>query len=362
MRSRTPWKRRTCGPEDIDLLIYCGVGKGFLEPANAYFYAQKLGMTASCFDIVDACMSWIRALEISYEFFKSGRYKHIMIANGEFNIYRGFPDNFKIRDLRMVEYTFPTYTIGEAASATVLSSSDDVWKFAYKSIPALADLCTIPLDGYENFVEPSKRVGMNGLNNFVSYGRELFDAARKYLAPLVKELVEDLNYPDIYFPHAASDAAYLAASKDHSLPVEKMFAEVFPNYGNLVSASIPVGMDMALKSGRLQRGSKVGILPGKRRHGVQRGTVRVLGRGRGDRARCRSPARTSGWRCSRGERRGFAGAKAASFSTTSRNDRRHPKACRSPSRPADTPPAARLRSCSSAEKRCTCDRSSTSLS
>jgi acyl-CoA:acyl-CoA alkyltransferase len=247
--------------EDIDLLMYCGVGKGFLEPANAYFYAQKLGMTASCFDIVDACMSWIRALEISYEFFKSGRYKHIMIANGEFNIYRGFPDNFKIRDLRMVEYTFPTYTIGEAASATVLSSSDDVWKFAYKSIPALADLCTIPLDGYDNFVEPSKRLGRNGLYNFVSYGRELFDAARKYLAPLVKELVEDLNYPDIYFPHAASDAAYLAASKDHSLPIEKMFAEVFPNYGNLVSASIPVGMDMALKSGRLQRGSKVVFCP-----------------------------------------------------------------------------------------------------
>lgn len=248
-------------PEDIDLLMYCGVGKGFLEPANAYFYAQKLGMTASCFDIVDACMSWIRALEISYEFFKSGRYKHIMIANGEFNIYRGFPDNFKIRDLRMVEYTFPTYTIGEAASATILSPSDFEWKFAYKSIPSLADLCTIPLDGYDNFVEPSKRLGRNGLHNFVSYGRELFDAARKYLAPLVKELVQDLNDPDIYFPHAASDAAYLAASKDHSLPVEKMFAEVFPNYGNLVSASIPVGMDMALKSGRLKRGSKVVFCP-----------------------------------------------------------------------------------------------------
>ena len=26
-------------PDDIDLLIYGGVGKGFLEPANAYFYA-----------------------------------------------------------------------------------------------------------------------------------------------------------------------------------------------------------------------------------------------------------------------------------------------------------------------------------
>ena len=248
-------------PKDIDLLIYCGVGKGFLEPANAYFYAQKLGMDASCFDIVDACMSWIRALEISYEFFKSGRYRHIMIVNGEFNMHHGFPDNLKIRDLRQVAYTFPTYTIGEAATATILSASDHEWRFAYKSLPDLADLCTIPLSGWDNFVEPSKRLGRNGLYNFVSYGKELFDAARQHLGPLVKELVQDLNDPDIYFPHAASDNAYLAASKVHGLPTEKMFAEVFPKYGNLVSASIPVAMDMALKSGRLQRGSKVVFCP-----------------------------------------------------------------------------------------------------
>jgi acyl-CoA:acyl-CoA alkyltransferase len=248
-------------PEDIDLLMYCGVGKGFLEPANAYFYAQRMGMNASCFDIVDACMSWIRALEISYEFFKCGRYKHIMIVNGEFNMHHGFPDNLKIRDLRQVAYTFPTYTIGEAATATILSASDIEWKFKYKSLPSLADLCTIPLSGWDNFVEPSKRLGRNGLYNFVSYGKELFDAARLHLGPLIKELVGDLDDPDIYFPHAASDNAYLAAGKLQGLPIEKMFAEVFPKYGNLVSASIPVAMDMALKSGRLQRGSKVVLCP-----------------------------------------------------------------------------------------------------
>jgi 3-oxoacyl-[acyl-carrier-protein] synthase III len=247
--------------DDIDLMIYCGVGKGFLEPANAYFYAQKMRMSCSCFDIVDACMSWIRALEISYEFFKSGRYNHIMIVNGEFNSHHGFPDNFKVKDLRQVEYTFPTYTIGEAASATILSKSDDEWQFAFKSLPELADLCTIPLEGFDNFVEPSKRLGRNGLYNFVSYGREMFDAARRYLTPLVKQLVGDLNDPDIYFPHAASDAAYLSASKEMSLPVDKMFAKVFPSYGNLVSASIPVGMHMAITEGRLKRGNKVVFCP-----------------------------------------------------------------------------------------------------
>ncbi len=245
----------------IDLLIYCGVGKGFLEPANAYFYARAFGMHCSCFDIADACMSWIRALEISYGFLKTGRYRTVMIVNGEFNLHHGLPDNFRVKNLRQIEYTFPTYTIGEAATATIVTASDAEWKFTYRTLPELCDLCTIPLDGYEAFVDPSQRYAKNGARNFVSYGREMFAHAARVLAPLVQEVVGDLDGPDIYFPHAASDAAYLAAGKRIGLPQDKMYAKVFPAYGNLVSASIPTAIDMALKEGRLKRGHKVVFCP-----------------------------------------------------------------------------------------------------
>jgi 3-oxoacyl-[acyl-carrier-protein] synthase-3 len=46
-----------------------------------------------------------------------------------------------------------------------------------------------------------------------------------------------------------------------SLPIDKMFAKVFPSYGNLVSASIPMGMHMALREGKLNRGNKVVFCP-----------------------------------------------------------------------------------------------------
>ncbi len=247
---------------DIDLMIYCGVGKGFLEPASAYFYANAMGMSCACFDICDACMSWIRALEISYEFFKSGRYRNIMIVNGEFNVHHGLPDNFKVKDLKQIEYTFPTYTIGESATATIVAASDKEWKFTFKTLPELSDLCTIPLDGYESFVDnPNHRLNKNGLSNFVSYGGKMFDSAREHLAPLVRDTVGDMNGPDIYFPHAASDTAYLSAGKDIGIPSEKMYAKVFPAFGNVVSASIPMGMDMAIKEGRLRRGDKVVFCP-----------------------------------------------------------------------------------------------------
>ena len=248
--------------EDIDLLIYCGVGKGFLEPASSYFYAKTLGINPSCFDICDACMSWIRALEIAHNFLKTGQYKNVMVINGEFNAYdHGFPENFKIKNIRQAEYTFPTYTIGEAASTTILTASDQEWQFNFLSKPELADLCTIALDGYQDYVEPNEKHGLNGIYKFVSFGADMFSNAENFLGELVIKCIKDRLEPNIYFPHAASSNAYLMQVDNVGIPKEKMFAEVFPTYGNLVSASIPAGMDLAIKQKKLNRGDRVVFCP-----------------------------------------------------------------------------------------------------
>jgi len=247
---------------DIDMLIYCGVGKGLIEPANAYFYAHEMGMkNTNCFDVVDACMSWIRALEMAYSFQKARKYRNIMVVNGEFNFHHhGYPDVFKIQNLRQIEYTFPSYTIGEAASATILSPSEQKWSFSFLSVPELCDLCTIPLKGYKSYLNGSKRIGLHGLNNFVSFGGMLFKNANEYLLTLAREVIPDFDKPKLYFPHAASSEAYNLASKNIVSP-EKMYTRVFPRYGNLVSASIPAGLDLALKEGLLNRGDHVVFLP-----------------------------------------------------------------------------------------------------
>ncbi|MES0489315.1 MAG: 3-oxoacyl-[acyl-carrier-protein] synthase III C-terminal domain-containing protein [Leptospirales bacterium] len=248
--------------EDIDLVIYCGVGKGFIEPANAYFYAKMFDLKASCFDICDACMSWIRALEIAHQFLQTGRYKNIMIVNGEFNAYEhGYPELFKIKDLKQIKYTFPTYTIGEAATATIVGQSDAKWTFDYISRPEYADLCTIPLDAYADFVPHSDRLGLTGPGNFLSFGHEMIEHATVYLQQLVKDVIKDYSVPDIYFPHAATSTAYLLGGVDLGIDREKMYTEVFPTYGNLVSASVPVGINHAIEGGRLNRGDKVVLFP-----------------------------------------------------------------------------------------------------
>ncbi len=250
-------------PNDIDLLIYCGVGRGFLEPANAYFYANAMGMKHThCFDIVDACMSWIRALEISYQYIRSGTHKHIMIVNGEFNAYEhGLPEVFKIKNLKQATYSFPAYTIGEASTATILTPSDQTWEFNYRSFPEMCNVCTIPLEGHSNYVEKHEYHGLNGLYKFVSFGGKLFEHASNNLTPFVKDVVKNLDEPRIYFPHAASDLAYLASSNSIGINNGKMYTKVFPTIGNVVSASVPAGITMALKEDILKRGDKIVFCP-----------------------------------------------------------------------------------------------------
>ena len=150
-------KKARMEKNDIDLLIYCGVGKVVLEPANAYCFANKLGMKCPCFDIADACMSWVRALEIAHEFIKSKNYKTIMIINGEFNSHYGFPNSFKITSMKQLRYTFPAYTIGSAASATIVTESTNEWTFKYKTVPELFDLCMIPVVEYKDYLTLSER-------------------------------------------------------------------------------------------------------------------------------------------------------------------------------------------------------------
>ena len=68
---------------DIDILIYCGVGKGFIEPSNAYLYAKEMQMDkAEGFDVVDACMSWTRAIQICQKFLKAKTCERIMVVTG----------------------------------------------------------------------------------------------------------------------------------------------------------------------------------------------------------------------------------------------------------------------------------------
>jgi len=239
---------------DIDLIIYVGVSKGFVEPANAYLIARDSGFHRSeCFDITDACMSWARALNLVDSLFKTGDYTNAMIVNAEFNLTNNNYGNYRLGSRSEIEYSMPGFTIGEAATATIVSKSPDLFVFRFHSKPELADKCMIPTKAYKSFCGLSVAGNMSGVEAFTSYGKVLHDHAGLELPKVIDHI--DTSQVDIVFTHASSktdwqeycDRAGLGDKVHH----------IYHETGNLVSASIPAAMDSAIMSGRLKRGDRV---------------------------------------------------------------------------------------------------------
>jgi len=246
-------------PEHIELFIFVGIGRGFLEPGNSHMMASTLGFkNAECFDVVDACMSWTRAMSIADSLFKSGQYRNAMIVNAEFNMLNGgplYPANFNLKNQAQLEYTLPSFTIGEAATATLIVANEpDNFSFAFRGKPEASDLCTIPIPGYEGFCHPTDRIGANGDMRFTSFGHELHKNSDE-----ITEVLSKLPVPkseiDIVFTHASSKAAWHGYGVRAGID-DKIY-HIYPETGNLVSASIPAAISLARDSGRLNRGDRV---------------------------------------------------------------------------------------------------------
>ena len=251
-------KKANLKKNDIDLLIYVGIGKGFLEPGNAYLVAQSLGMKkVRCFDVTDACMSWITSMQIVDSLFKAGAYKNAMIINGEFTVQGGcLFKSFALQNEKQLEYTFPSFTVGEGATCTILSPNDpDNFDFCFSSRSDLADLCVIPLPEYENYCTLTKKTAKNGKMKFTSYGFDLHEAAEIETIKLFNKASLNNKDINIVFTHASSKTEWQKYANIAGIG-DKVY-HIYQKTGNLVSASVPAAINFALEDKILKKGDKI---------------------------------------------------------------------------------------------------------
>lgn len=251
-------QRAKMSKNDIDLLIYVGIGKGFAEPANSYMVAQALGMNkARCFDITDACMSWSTALQIADSFFKAGAYKNALVVNAEFTVNAGpLFKNFQLKHPDQLKYTFPSFTIGEAATATVLLPEEpDNFKFCFASRPDLADLCVIATDYHDEYCHMTEKTAKNGAGYFTSFGSEMHESGSIELEKLFNDFIFNKDLIDIVFTHASSKTEWTKCAQE--VGIDKKIYHIYQKTGNLVSASLPAGIALAFMDGKLKEKSNI---------------------------------------------------------------------------------------------------------
>ena len=242
-------------PADLDFIIYAGVNRGWLEPSSAALVQREYAATnAVCFDIMEACASWLRAIQVAQAFFHSGTYRLGMIVNCECAL-----EHLATYDLATAkdpEAAFAGFTIGEAATATIVSKFDDGDLYVtMRSLGEYCDLCMIPLANAGSYLKTYDPAA-HPPGRFYSQSKALFQTTIQHLVDAYRgDAVLQQRQHDIYFSHAASAHAGEKTREVLNIPAERWYC-THSRFGNTVAASVPLGMSAAIDDGRLRRGMK----------------------------------------------------------------------------------------------------------
>jgi 3-oxoacyl-[acyl-carrier-protein] synthase-3 len=246
-------------PKDVDLLIFTGMSKAFVEPATGHVLRHELGLVnANVIDTQDACTSFIKSMEIANSHIKSGAYKTVLIAAGE----RSYDwADFTCKTIEDLAWKFGSLTIGDAAGAMVLQSTDDPeytqenrhMRFYFKIADGTFLTCHIGLN---------YRFGTRYRLN--SHSSRLINTGLQMVMELLFEILEQdlwkgIEYDNLFIHDIGKiiDDMVLPMIRQANICVPDTYKSFFPKYGNIASATLPVSLYLAKQDGRLKRGNLV---------------------------------------------------------------------------------------------------------
>lgn len=246
--------------EEIDLIICTTISPDHEFPGTGCFLQGKLGMPGiPALDVRQQCSSFSYALAQADAFIRMGMYKKILITACEIQS-KALDFSTEGRDV--------TVLFGDGAAALVVVATevkDPMKESCILSNHLHADgsfakelWLQAPGSSYPEFMIPEMmerredHPKMNGKLVFVHAVTKMPEAVKEALA-FNNLSISDI---DLFVFHQANIRINEATAKALGIPEEKIFNTI-ENYGNTTTATIPLGLDAAVKQGKLKPGMLV---------------------------------------------------------------------------------------------------------
>jgi 3-oxoacyl-[acyl-carrier-protein] synthase-3 len=233
-------------PKDLDLLLYAGGAFDYPIPHNSVLIKSKLtddSVHFYCMDIDSTCLSFLNALDVAHLFMDAGRYQRIAIVCSEISSKALSPTDEKVFGL-----------FGDAAVAAILESSEHSGYVAshvgFTNYPSGALYANVGIGGAINRginaapTDPGFFFQMDGTN--------MIRLTLSHMDAFVAEIEAAVGHPITEFDHIVTHQA----SKFGNSYIKNQFkvdapcvVETLAEYGNCISASIPLGLEKLVNSG-----------------------------------------------------------------------------------------------------------------
>ena len=229
---------------DLDLIIVATSTPDYMFPSTACLLQSKLGNAgAMAFDVQAVCSGFVYALTVADKFIRSGTHKKVLVVGAE--VFSRILD-WKDRATCVL--------FGDGAGAVVLVADGDTGILSphLHADGSKKDLLWTPAGVSSGFGE-----GVGSSGTITMKGNDVFKYAVKALDSVVDEALQanGLGKADLDWlvPHQANLRIIEATAKRLDMSMEQVVVTV-DKHGNTSSASVPLALDTAVRSGRIQRG------------------------------------------------------------------------------------------------------------
>jgi len=231
-------------PSEIDLLIVGTTTPDIVFPSTACLVQHRLGLgECGAFDVNAACSGFIYALSVATQFIEAGSARKVLVIGAE-------------TLTRMLDWSDRSTCVlfGDGAGAAVLTADSEpgVMSTHIHANGGHADLLNVDVGVSRGFkAEPRGGLAVH------MKGNEVFKVAVNTLGRIVDETLAfnrlDKHDLDWLIPHQANLRIIKATAKKLDMPMDRVVVTV-DRHGNTSAASVPMALDEAVRSGRIQRG------------------------------------------------------------------------------------------------------------
>jgi len=238
-------------PTELDLILCATVTPDQILPSTGCLIQAELGADkAAAMDIVAACSGFLYGLTLADSMIRGGQSKYALVIGAEILT-------------RYVDYTDRSTCVlfGDGAGAAVLGAVEGdrgILAAQIRSDGRYEEQLYAPGGGTKGGF--SAETIARGDHFFKMKGNELFKVAVRSMADISREVLEEagLTTADVqlFIPHQANQRITDAVANKLSVDSALVYSNI-AMHGNTSSASIPIGLDECVSSGRVQKGDVV---------------------------------------------------------------------------------------------------------
>lgn len=244
----------------IGIIINTSVCRDYIEPSTSCIVHDRLGLSSDClnFDLGNACLGFLSGMQMVGNMIDRGQIDYGLIVDGES---AQFVQEATVARLNRADTTiqdfrdqFATLTLGSGAVAMVMSRSalapqgHTFRGVVNQAATQHSGLCRGQVD---SMYTDTKQL----LNAGLTLATETFARARREFG----WTTGPESNVDEYILHQVSGTHTAGLCKTLDLDLAKVMT-IFPEFGNIGPAAVPITLSKAAESGRLHKGSRVALM------------------------------------------------------------------------------------------------------